>query len=82
MSEISAMHSGMAGIQTGMNGVRQNAHTIATHTLGTKSDNTSGYKEVTEAVVDMKVNQQQVEASAKLIKTQDEMLGTLLDELA
>ena len=82
MSGISAMASGIAGIHTGMNGMRQNAHTIATHTLGTNTDNTSGYKEVTDAVIDMKVNQHQVEASAKLIKAQDEMLGTLLDELA
>ena len=76
MAGISAMQSALTGIHTGMNAIRQDAHVIATQSITTDS------KDVTEAVIDMKANQHQVEASSKVIKVQDEILGTLLDELA
>ena len=87
MSGISAMQSGLAGIQSGMSGLHKNAQTIASQTasqtLNTSTGiNSTGTKELTDAVIDMKSNQHQVEASAKLISAQDEMLGTLLDEMA
>ena len=76
MAGISAMQSALTGIHTGMNAIRKDAHVVATQSISTDS------KDVTEAVIDMKANQHQVEASAKVIKVQDEILGTLLDEIA
>lgn len=78
MSGISAMQSGLAGIHTGMNGLRKDAQVIASQNI----QNGPNTKDLTDALVDLKANQHQVEASAKVIKAQDEILGTLLDEMA
>ena len=84
MAGISAIHSGLAGIQNGMNSVRKDAHIIASQTIAsvTGVNNNDTSKDLTDAIIDMKSSQHQVEASVQVIKTQDEILGTLLDELA
>jgi len=78
MAEITAMQSGLAGIYTGMNSIRKDAQVIASQNVSSVTDT----KDVTDALIDMKASQHQVEASAKVIETQDEILGTLLDEMA
>jgi len=74
----SGFQSALAGINRGMNALKQDAHIIASQgtTTAAKSE------DVTEAIVDLSVSRQQVVASAKVISSQDEMLGTLLDEMA
>ena len=78
MSMISGFQSALAGIDRGMNALRQDAHVIASQ--GALNSPTN--QDVTEAIVDLNVSSHQVEASSKVIKAQDEMLGTLLDEMA
>jgi len=78
MSTISGFSSAVTGINRGMDGIRRNSQTIATQgASGSVSD-----EAVTGALVDLKTNSLQVEASAKVLSTQNEILGTLLDELA
>ena len=78
MAGISAIQSGLAGIYTGMNSIRKDAQLIASESVSKVTDSSN----VTDAIIDMKASQHQVEASAKVIETQDEILGTLLDEMA
>ena len=78
MAGITAMQSGLAGIYTSMNSIRKDAQVIASQSVSSVTDT----KDVTDALIDMKASQHQVEASAKVIETQDEILGTLLDEMA
>ena len=69
MSTISAMDLGIQGIQKGMDGLRQNAQQIASNTTG----------DVTNSLIGMKLNELEVEMSAKVVKTASDMIGTLLD---
>ena len=58
--------------------MRRDAQVIATK-------ETSGFavdKEVTKAVVDLKSSSRQVEASVKVLTVQNDVLGSLLDEMA
>jgi len=78
INSISGFQSALSGINRGMNALRQDAQVIASQgTIDAPSN-----QKVTEAIVDLKSNSRQVEASAKVIKAQDEMLGALLDEMA
>ncbi len=75
---ISALQTGINGVQNGLNSMRRDAAGIASAT-------TSGgamSADITRSLVNLRVDQRQVEASVKVIKAADEMLGTLLDELA
>ena len=78
MSAISGFQSALTGIHRGMNALRQDAHVIASQ----GATNSPTDQDVTKAIVDLNISSHQVEASSKVIKAQDEMLGTLLDELA
>ena len=78
MSTISGFSSAVTGINRGMDAMRKNSHTIASQgASGSVSD-----KAVTEALVDLKSNSLQVQASAKVLSAHNDILGTLLDELA
>jgi flagellar hook-associated protein FlgK len=74
---IDAMSSGMAGIHRGMQGLQKNAQEIVSATT-----NREGPGSLEKPAVEMLSNQQQVEASSKVVKAQDDMLGSLLDEMA
>jgi len=78
MNTISGFQSGLNGMYRGMNALRDNAHVIASQGTTTAA----AEKDVNEAIVGLNANSHQVEASAKVIKTQDELLGSLLDEMA
>ena len=78
MTDISAAQSGLQGIYTGMQSLRENAQVIVSQ----GATNAPTGKESTDALVDTISNQHQVEASAKTVKAYDEMLGTLIDEMA
>ncbi len=78
MSTISGFSTAVTGINRGMDAMRKNAHAIASQgASGPVTD-----KAVTEALVDLKANSMQVQASAKVLSAHNDILGTLLDELA
>jgi hypothetical protein len=78
MNEISALNSAIAGIQKGLSGARKNAAEIAR--AGTEENySTEGF---IKPAVELKQNSLQVQASAKVLKTVDDMIGSLLDEKA
>ena len=80
MSTISAMNIGIQGIQKGMNGLRQNAQSIADSNISNSATTSSAdVNDVTAPLVDMNLNKLEVEMSAKVVKTASDMIGTLLD---
>ncbi|MFC1747573.1 hypothetical protein ACFL2V_02070 [Pseudomonadota bacterium] len=77
-NSISAMTLGIQGIQKGMKDLRQNAHEIANANQNNKIA-TRNTTDVTEPLIEMKLNKLQIETSAKVIQTSSDMIGTLLD---
>ncbi len=75
MEVKSALGSAVTGIQRGMQGLDRNADEIARASGGDGAD-------ITESLVDSRINKLQVEASAKMVKTLDDTIGSLLDEMA
>ena len=74
----SAMNSALYGIQKGLTGMDKNAAQIAS-AGAFKSQNPA---DLAKSLVDMQSNRMQVEVSAKVMKSLDETLGTLLDVVA
>jgi hypothetical protein len=73
------MSTGIQGLQAGFGRANQAAGEIAR--AGTTAD-TAGKGDLATSLVDLKVSEQQVKASAAVIKTADDMLGTLIDTMA
>ena len=73
MSVTSVLSTGVQGVQAGMNRANQAAGDIAR--FGTTEQN----GDLATSLVDLKVSEQQVKASAAVIKSADEMMGTLID---
>jgi flagellar basal body rod protein FlgG len=71
--------TGLAGIQAGINTAGQAAQSIAS---ASTRDAEASSKDITTAAVELKQAEQQVQASAKVVKSADEMLGTVIDTLA
>lgn len=71
----SVMSTGLQGLQAGFGRANQAAGEIA-------RAGTSGEGDLATSIVDLKVSEQQVKASAAVVKTADEMLGTLIDTMA
>ena len=78
MSTITAMNTGITGIQKGIRDAQTHASKIASSETFTTEDPAS----LTESFVGLKEAELQVKASAEVVKTTDEMLGTLLDDYA
>lgn len=78
MSSISAFTYGIQGIQRGYKGFEKNAAEIAS----AKTFDKDAPGDVTRPLVNMKINKLQVAASAQVIKTMDETLGTIIDIMA
>ncbi len=73
MTTISAYQSAISGIQNGLQSLNQNVAKIAsTNSIESISD-------LTEPLVGILSDKQQVEASAKVIEASNSMLGTILD---
>jgi len=73
MNTTPVFQSGLAGIQTAMQSMQQNASKIANpETL----QSASGF---TEPMVKMLRDEQQVEASAKVIQAGNSMIGSIID---
>lgn len=73
MSVTSVLSTGVQGVQAGMNRANQAAGDIAR--FGTTEQN----GDLATPLVELKVSEQQVKASAAVIKSADEMMGTLID---
>ncbi len=75
MSNISALNSGIVGIQRGMATAEKSAATIAS-----AQNSTSGNPaDVAEPLVELMMARLQVEASAKVVERISETIGTLID---
>ena len=72
MNSISAFQSGIAGVQTGVYAASQNAAQIS------RADQIPT-DQLTQALVQLEANKLQVQASAKVIETANDMIGSLLD---
>lgn len=75
MTTISGINSAMQGIHRGMEGMRRNAAEIAS----TDQLQDSNPVAMTEAMVELRANATQVEASAGALKIIEETIGTILD---
>lgn len=81
----------MNGIQSGLKGMNRAAQDIADLNLDDRSKSASDndvvkvdaspdrLTDAVEAIVDLRVHARQVQASAKVVATADEVLGFLLD---
>ena len=76
-TNLSALSYALAGIQRGLTGLAENAQSIAS--ANTRDPQLA---ELSTALVASIENQAQVEASAAVIRTVDETLGTLIDTTA
>lgn len=76
MEVNSAHNSALAGIQSGMQGLDSNADAIAKASKGDGEP-----KDIVNELVDSQQNKLQVEANVKMMKTVDDTVGSLLDEM-
>ena len=79
MSISGVLQTGVQGIQSGIQGMERAAGEIAQ--VSAKIGE-SGVNDMVEPVMDLKLYELSVEASAKVVQTADELLGTLLDTMA
>lgn len=75
MNVDKTMSTSINGIRRGLDDLERNANEVARASTGDGSD-------MTTPLVESKMNQRQVEANVAMVKTMDEVLGTLLDEKA
>lgn len=73
---------GTQGIQDGMVGMENAARKIARAGADGPQGTAEGAGSLVEPIVDLKIYERSVEASAQVVKTADETLGTLLDIMA
>ncbi len=79
MNINSVLQTGLQGVQQGVDG----AEKAATQIVRGGKDGASGSNgDILEPIVDLKLYARSVEASAQVVKTADEVLGTLLDTMA
>lgn len=78
MSTVSALSSGVLGIQRGLEGLQRDASKIASAEQLKKDSPES----VAEPLVHLIQDKQQVQASARVVKAVDDTIGTLLDTFA
>lgn len=81
MTINSVIQTGVQGVQKGIEGAERAATEIVrSGTVDGAAGSNSN--DVVEAVVDLKLYERSVEASAQVVRTADEVLGSLLDTLA
>jgi hypothetical protein len=78
MSSITALGAGLQGIQTGLKNLDRDAAQIAS---AAQFKNESA-ADLAQPLTNLTVDRLQVQLSAKVVKTVDETIGTLLDKLA
>jgi len=77
MNTVSGFQSALNGITRGVKAFQTNAQIIASQ----GSTNSPMEAKFTEATIGLKVSENQISASSKVLKAQDEMIGVLLDKL-
>ncbi len=75
MSGDITLTSGLTGIRIGLDGIQKTASQIASK----EAMQAESPHQMAEAMVNLKVYQHQVGASAQVVKAIDQMIGTLLD---
>jgi hypothetical protein len=78
MHITSALGNALYGIQKGLTGMDSNAAKIAS----ADAFNSQNPADIAQPLVDMQSNRLQVEVSAKVMKTMDETIGSLIDIVA
>ena len=78
MSGIPALSSGVMGIQKGLDGLNRDAAEIAS----AKQLKNDASADLAKPLTNLVIDKLQVAASAKVVKTAGDTLGTLLDVLA
>ncbi len=76
MNLTSAINSGLQGIHTGMEGMARYADKIANQAAHEKETDLA---DLAESVVGLYSNELQVKASAQVVKTASDTVGSLLD---
>jgi hypothetical protein len=71
-----AASSALLGIRSGLDGLDRNAAELAS------AKQARGEASPIGPLLDSRANQRQIEVNAKVLKSVDEMMGSLLDELA
>ena len=72
MSESINFNSGLMGVRNGIESMQKAASEISNKGVGNTHD-------LAKSLVELKVSQLQVSASAEVVKAADDMIGTLLD---
>ncbi|MFQ5487588.1 MAG: flagellar biosynthesis protein FlgE [Gammaproteobacteria bacterium] len=78
MSTIPTLNIGLLGMQRAMNDAQRNAGKIA----AAVRNETQRPVELATPMVGLMLDRQQAQASAQVIKTADEMIGTIIDIMA
>lgn len=73
---IPALNTGINGINLGLSNMRRDASAVA------QAVNSEQNTDVASALVNVKLDSLQIEASAKVVETVHDMLGSLLDVTA
>ena len=84
MDSVSAINTGLQGIKKGMDGLKKNAHEIANAKSGVEINDNSpeqapGVNDITRPLIDMKLNELQIKASTKVVQTNLDLIGTIID---
>ena len=77
MTLSSVMQTGLNGMLNSQSEIQKSAEQIVR--AGTVDSDTSTATDFAEPIINMKIEQRVFDASAKIVKTADEMLGTLMD---
>lgn len=76
MGVLSVQNEALQGINRGLEGMRKNASEIAS---SDQLNKTGQETDLAGSLVGLQQNKVQVQASAKVVSTVDEVLGTILD---
>jgi len=77
MSINSILQSGVQGVQSATQGVER----VAKDVVRSGTDGATSQGNVVESIVDLQLYERSVQASAQIVKTADEVLGTILDTM-
>lgn len=75
----SAFSSGVSGFHSASKQIVESSERIANQSVAVDSNAKQGAESITAEIVNMKVAEVQAKASAKVITTADEMIGSLID---
>ena len=78
MNVNSTLQVGLQGVQSATQGVERAAKDI----VRSGTDGSAGQNNVVESMVDLQLYERSVQASAQVVKTADEVLGSILDTMA